>query len=140
MKVKLTLPDAKPPYRVNPDDAGADLISPKTVHIYPHTSEFIDLGVQIELPENTVGYIFARSGLGTKFGIRPRNCVGVIDQKYRGNLRIMVENASEEMYVIFKGDRIAQLVIQPVYTPEFEVVDKLDETDRGEGGFGSSGK
>lgn len=140
MRVKLTLPTAQAPKRANPTDAGADLFSPVNVQIPPHGTHFIDFGVQIELPQTTVGYIFARSGLGSKYGIVPRNCVGVIDEKYRGNLGMMVKNDSNEPYAILEGDRIAQLVIQPVFTPEIVVVDSLDMTDDRQGGFGSSGK
>ena len=140
MKVKLTNVNAQLPKRSNPTDAGADLFSPLGTTINPNQHKFIDLGIQIELPENTVGLIFARSGLGSKNGIRPRNCVGVIDQKYRGNLGIMVENSSPTPFEINVGDRIAQLVICPILTPDFEEADELDLTDDRLGGFGSTGK
>lgn len=139
MKVKLTNVNAQLPKRANPTDAGADLFSPLGTTINPNQHKFIDLGIQIELPENTVGLIFARSGLGSKNGIRPRNCVGVIDQKYRGNLGIMVENSGSSPFEINVGDRIAQLVICPILTPNFEEVDELDLTDDRSGGFGSTG-
>lgn len=140
MKVKLTLPDAKAPERANPADAGADLFSPITVSIAPKVNQFIDFGVAIELPEGSVGLIFARSGLGSKYGIVPRNAVGVIDEKYRGNLGMMVKNDSNDLYTIKAGDRIAQLVVVPVLTPEIEVVDELNMEGDREGGFGSTGK
>jgi dUTP pyrophosphatase len=140
MNVKLTLENAKLPKRTNPTDAGADLFSPVKVQIPPHESVFIDLGVQMELQEGTVGLIFARSGLGSKHGIRPRNCVGVIDAKYRDNIGIMVENASEDYYEIEVGDRIAQIVIVPILTPDFQIVDELDIEGARNGGFGNSGK
>ena len=139
MKVKLTNVNAQLPRRSNPTDAGADLFSPLGTTINPNQHKFIDLGIQIELPENTVGLIFARSGLGSKNGIRPRNCVGVIDQKYRGNLGIMVENSGSSPFEINVGDRIAQLVICPILTPDFEEADELDLTDDRSGGFGSTG-
>lgn len=139
MNVKLTNPNAKLPYRSNPTDAGADLFSPIGTIINPNQHKFIDLGIQIELPKNTVGFIFARSGLGSKQGIRPRNCVGVIDEKYRANLGIMVENSSPTPFEINIGDRIAQLVICPVLTPSFVEVDDLDLTGDRLGGFGSTG-
>ena len=139
MNIKLTNINAKLPKRANPTDAGADLFSPIGTIINPNQHKFIDLGIQIELPKNTVGFIFARSGLGSKNGIRPRNCVGVIDQKYRGNLGIMVENSSTSSFEINVGDRIAQLVICPILTPSFEEVDELDLTDDRLGGFGSTG-
>ena len=140
MNVRLTLENAKLPKRTNPTDAGADLFSPVRVQIPPHESVFIDLGVQMELQEGTVGLVFARSGLGSKYGIRPRNCVGVIDAKYRDNIGIMVENASENFYEIEIGDRIAQIVIVPILTPDFQNVDELDIEDARNGGFGKSGK
>lgn len=137
MKVKLTKPTAKLPYRANPTDAGADLFATETVVI--ENNYQMDLGVQIELPKGYVGLIFARSSLGGQ-GIVPRNCVGVIDEKYRGNLGIRIKNDNPCPVKIMEGDRIAQLVIVPVLTPEFEEVEELDmEGDRG-GGFGSTGK
>lgn len=139
MNVKLTLPNSKVPERSNPTDAGADLFSPVCVTVEPMGNVFIDFGVQIELPKSTTGLIFARSGLGSKCGIRPRNCVGVIDEKYRNNLGMMVENHSTEPYTINVGDRIAQLVIVPILTPTINVVNKLDMTDDRNGGFGSTG-
>ena len=140
MKIKLTLPTAKAPLRVNPTDAGADLFATEDVKIPPNCHHFMDLGVQLEIPEGYVGLIFARSGLGSKHGIRPRNCVGVIDSKYRENIGIMIENASEEFPKINIGDRIAQLVLIPIITPEFEEVEELDMNNDRLGGFGHSGK
>lgn len=140
MKVKLTNQNAKVPYRANPTDAGADLYSPIDCEIKEHSNQFINLGVQIELPSNRVGLITARSGLGSKNGIRPRNCLGIIDESYRGNLGIMVENSSDEDFIIHKGDRIAQLLVMPVEYVEFEQVDELSDTNRGSNGFGSTGK
>jgi dUTP pyrophosphatase len=140
MRVKLTLPNAKAPIRVNTTDAGADLFSPIDVVIPPRGCHFINFGVIIELPKNTVGLIFARSGLGSIDGIVPRNAVGVIDEKYRGELGMMVKNDSNVMYKINAGDRVAQLVITPVLTPDIEVSEELDLTDDRNGGFGSTGK
>lgn len=140
MRVKLITETAQLPNRQHPTDAGADLISPVNTIVKAHDNTFVDLGIQIELPQNTVGLIFARSGLGSKYGIRPRNCVGVIDEKYRGNVGIMVENSSDDDFTINQGDRIAQLVIVPVLTPSFEISDNLDMTEDRNGGFGSTGK
>ena len=140
LKVKLNREGAMAPLRANPTDAGADLFSPINAEIPPYSHIFIDFGISIELPPNTVGYVFARSSLGSKFGIRPRNCVGVIDEKYRGNIGIMLENNEDEYFFVEKGDRIAQLVVSPVFTPEIKVVDELDMTDDRQGGFGSTGK
>lgn len=140
MKIKLTLPDAKVPYRANPTDAGADLYSPISKYILAGDYATIDLGIQMELPKGRVGLIVARSGLGTKDGIRPRNCLGVIDEKYRGNVKITLENSSNTYKVIDKGDRIAQLLVVPVDYVDFEVVDELDMSDDRGGGFGHTGK
>ena len=127
------------PIRNNPNDAGADLISPITLNLSPQSSEFIDFGVSIQLPKDTVGLVFARSGLGGK-GVRPRNCVGVIDEKYYDNIGIMLENVSTQQVRIDAGDRIAQLVVVPVIYENIELVDEFEKDgDRG-GGFGSTGK
>jgi dUTP pyrophosphatase len=140
MKVKLINEYAIAPERANPTDAGVDLFSPYHIDLMPHESRMIDLGIVVELPPGTVGYIFARSGIATKYGVRPRNCVGVIDEKYRGEDKVMIENANFMPYTIHKGDRIAQLVISPILTPEVEIVDEVNmDGDRG-GGFGSTGK
>ena len=140
LKVKRLFHGTYLPVRANPTDAGADLKSPYYAEIEPHSHKFIGFGIAIELPENTVGLIFARSGLGSQQGITPRNAVGVIDEKYRGELGMMVKNDSDEHFHILPGDRIAQLVIVPVFTPEIVEVDELDMNEDRGGGFGSSGK
>jgi len=127
------------PKRANPTDAGADLFSPTKCTVYPDGNQFIDLGFQIEIPEGYAGFIYARSGLGSKVGIYPRNCVGVIDSKYRGNVGIMLHNDSVDWFYVNIGDRIAQMVIAPIATPTFKLSDTLDETDDRNGGFGSTG-
>jgi len=139
LKIKLTLPNAKLPIRVNPTDGGADLVSPIKTTVLSYDTKFIDLGFQMEIPEGYAGFIYARSGLGSKYGIIPRNCVGIIDSKYRGNVGMMVENKSENDFVINIGDRIAQIVIAPIVTPEFVEADELDMVDDRNGGFGSTG-
>lgn len=139
MRVKLNHANAKVPNRANPTDAGADMFSPVYEKIPKGESRFVDFGLAIELPKGTVGLLFPRSSLGGK-GIRLRNAVGVIDEKYRGNVGMMVENASGEDYEIRIEDRIAQLVIIPVMTPEIEVVDSLCMDGDRKGGFGSSGR
>ena len=139
MNVKLTNQYAKLPLRSNPTDAGADLFATKTITINSHSHYFMDLGIQLEIPTGFAGMIFARSGLGSKYGIRPRNCVGVIDSKYRDNVGMMIENHSDTEYTIQQGDRIAQLVIMPIGLCDFEEVDELDMKDNRSGGFGSTG-
>lgn len=140
VKIELTSPTARMPERNNPTDAGADLFSPVDIILPAKSRGFISFGFKMELPKGTAGFIYARSGLGTRDGIIPRNCVGVIDEAYRGEVGIMVENTGEQRFAIHIGDRIAQLVISKVETPTFKLASTLTETDRGENGFGSSGK
>ncbi|MCI8537135.1 MAG: dUTP diphosphatase [Oscillospiraceae bacterium] len=101
----------------------------------------IPTGLAIGLPgPEYVALIFARSGLGMKHGIAPANCVGVIDSDYRGEIKVGLQNHSDTDYTIQPGDRIAQMAVMPVAQAELEVVDALDETERGPNGFGSTGK
>ena len=140
LKVLKLIENAYLPVRANPTDAGADLISPVDIVVPAKGHVFIGFGIAIELSENTVGLIFARSGLGSNFGITPRNAVGVIDCKYRNEIGMMVKNDSDKDHFIFAGERIAQLVILPVFTPEIYEVNELDMTGDRKGGFGSTGK
>jgi dUTP pyrophosphatase len=139
MKIKLTHPNAKLPFRANPTDAGADLFATETITIKPHSNYFMDLGIQTEIPDGFAGFIFARSGLGSKYGIKPRNCVGVVDSKYRDNIGMMIENDNNLEYTVNTGDRIAQLVILPIGLCDFEEVNELDMRNDRSGGFGSTG-
>lgn len=101
----------------------------------------IPTGIAIELPsKETVGLVYARSGLAVKHGLTLSNCVGVIDSDYTGEIRVGMVNLSDTDYTIQPSERIAQLVIAPVLLPEIEEVDELDKTERGTGGFGSTGK
>lgn len=127
------------------DMAGADLYAvihndTKTVEILPGETVFLDTGVTMEIPEGYVGLVFARSGLSCKQGLAPANKVGVIDADYRSSVKVALYNQSKEVRTVSDGDRIAQIIIQPVTQFEFKEVDKLSETNRGEGGFGSTGK
>ena len=99
----------------------------------------IPTGFAFELPEGYCGLIFARSGLSTKKGLRPSNCVGVCDEDYKGNYIVAVYNDSHEAQVVEHGDRIAQLIFTPYVQATLTEVDSLSSTDRGEGGFGSTG-
>lgn len=140
LKVLKLREDAYLPVRANPTDAGADLITPDNFEIEAHSYYKVQLGIAIELPENTVGLIFARSGLGAMQGITPRNKVGVIDEKYRGELTVVLKNDTDSYQVFGAGEKIAQLVVLPVFTPEIVESDMLNmHGDRG-GGFGSTGK
>ena len=132
---------AKMPTKGSEYAVGYDLYAATdyTIDIAPHSTVKIGTGVAIELPPYMMGIIFARSGLATKKGLRPANCVGVLDSSYRNEVIVPLYNDSDEVRIVKNGDRIAQLIILPVYDTNMEVVDELDETDRGLGGFGSSG-
>lgn len=100
----------------------------------------VPTGLAMAIPQGYVGLIFARSGLASKQGVSPANCVGVIDSDYRGEVKVALANHGTADYVIHPGDRIAQLMITPVVQPQLEEVKELSETLRGAGGFGSTGK
>ena len=100
----------------------------------------IPTGIAIALPSpDYVALIFARSGLGVKHGIVPANCVGVIDSDYRGEVKVALQNHGDQPYTVHCGDRIAQMAVMPVFQPELEWTDELPDTQRGAGGFGSTG-
>ena len=109
------------------------------VTIQPHETVKIGTGISVELPNGTFGAIFARSGLATKKGLRPANCVGVCDSDYRGEYIVPMHNDTDEVMTIASGERIAQLIVMPFVGIEFNIVDELTETKRGDGGFGSTG-
>ena len=136
IECRLNHPDAKLPKRANPTDAGADLYSCEDVTIAPGTVMLVDTGVAIKTPQNYATFIYNRSGQGSK-GVMVANGVGVVDSDYRGNLKVALYNAREDAYIIHKGDRIAQLVVQRVELVNF--VDSWNDTERGTGGFGSTG-
>lgn len=140
LKVKKMSRSAKLPTRGSDGAAGWDLYSNKERAILPKRHVTFTTGIAIELPEGTFGAIYPRSGLATENGLRLCNCVGVIDEDYRGEIKIPIYNDSGYTQRIGVGDRIAQLVIQPYCKDvELEVVKKLSETERGVGGFGSTG-
>lgn len=121
--------------------AGADLRAclEEDVIIRPGKTEMISTGLAMEVPEGYAGLIYARSGLASKCGLAPANKVGVIDSDYRGEIMVALHNHSEEAAVISHGERIAQLIITPYLTAEFTEKEVLEETERGFGGFGSTG-
>lgn len=119
-------------------DLYADIKEPVTIK--PHCTEKIGTGLSFELPDGYFGAIVARSGLATKQGIRPANCLGVADSDYRGEYIVAAHNDSDISVTINPKDRIAQLVIMPYLSAEFDEVEELSDTERGEGGFGSTGK
>lgn len=122
--------------------AGADLYAclDSSVTIQPGESAFIPTGLAMQIPEGYAGLIYARSGLACKKGLAPANKVGVIDSDYRGEFIVVLHNHSSEAYTVSNGERIAQLVITPVLTPAYELVDDLPDTQRSAGGFGSTGR
>ena len=141
-KIVKRFKDSIVPSRGSKDAAGLDLYSHDEVDIFPGETVKIDTGISIELPRGTFGAIFARSGLATKQGLRPANCVGVVDADYRGPVIVALHNDSDHAREIAKGDRIAQLVVIPYYIPFFEITDNVEDmsdTERGDGGFGSTG-
>lgn len=121
--------------------AGYDLSAAidKDIEINPGTCQKIGTGLAITPPKGYFGAIFARSGMATKRGLRPSNCIGVCDEDYTGEYIVALYNDSDEIQVIHSGDRIAQLVFLPYVSVDFEEVSNLDETERGDGGFGHTG-
>lgn len=121
--------------------AGYDLYSCSdcVFTINPHETLKIGTGIAMEIPEGYFGAIYARSGIATKRGLRPGNCTGVIDSDYRGEIVIAIHNDTNYPQIIEAGERIAQIVIQPYLSVEFTEIDELSSTDRGAGGFGSTG-
>lgn len=143
LKVKKLAENAFLPCRATPGSAGLDLYAclSSPVTIAPGERELIPTGIAIDLPDSTVvGLVYARSGLAIKKGITLSNCVGVIDSDYKGELKIGVINTSKQSYTIEHGDRIAQLVITPILCPDPLWIEELEVSDRGEGGFGSTGR
>lgn len=142
INVKKLTETAKLPERGSEYAAGYDLFADveKSVEITPTETRMIGTGVAMEIPEGYFGGIFARSGLSSKEGLRPANCVGVIDSDYRGEIKVALHNDSETDRYIFRGQKIAQLVVIPFLQVEFEEVEELNDTVRGAGGFGSTGK
>ncbi|MCB7108318.1 dUTP diphosphatase [Agathobacter rectalis] len=142
VKVKKLTETSKLPTRGSVFSAGFDLYADNNVDItiHPHETRKIGTGLALEIPDGYYGAIFARSGLATKEGLRPANCVGICDSDYRGEYIVAIHNDSNEDRVIEPKERIAQLIIMQYPHITFEEVDELSDTSRGEGGFGSTGK
>lgn len=136
MKIKLDS-GAFMPIRAHETDAGLDLMSPVDVTVFGQSSAIIDTGVHIELPKNTVGMLKSKSGLNTKHSIVSE---GVIDEGYSGSIQVKLYNHGHFPYGVKRGDKITQLVVMPCKYVKLEVVDELEETDRGDNGFGSTGR
>ena len=142
IKVKRISPTALLPTRGSSSAAGYDLYADlaEEAVIAPHTTVKIDTGLQFELPEGFFAGIFARSGIASREGLRPANCVGVCDSDYRGNYIVAIHNDSDVERRVAVHEKIAQMIVMPYLQLEFEEVDSLTDTDRGAGGFGSTGK
>lgn len=150
VNIKKLRDNATIPARGSAEAAGYDLYACLQDHvahdgkmdlqlIQPHETVKINTGIAAEIPEGYFGAIFARSGIATKQGLRPANCVGVVDSDYRGEIIVALHNDTDEPRTIAHMERIAQLVIIPFLSVEFNVVDNLENTERGDGGFGSTG-
>lgn len=139
--IKKLKDDATFPTRGSAAAAGYDLYAciPEKIEVRPHKTVKIGTGLGIAIPEGYFGAIYARSGLATKRGLRPANCVGVVDADYRGEVIVALHNDGKGSQFVEPGERIAQLVIAPFYETEFVETDELPKTARGEGGFGSTG-
>lgn len=130
------------PSYATPESAGMDLYAllDEEINLLPGRRVTVPTGLSIQLPQGSAAFIYARSGLGIKHGIVPANCVGVIDSDYRGEIKVGLINQSDSPYTIRPFERIAQMVIAPVLKVQLIESDALNETERGEGGFGSTGK
>lgn len=142
IRVKKLNPNAILPTYGSAEAAGADLYAclSEPLVVLPGEVAWVSTGIALEVPKGCAGLVYARSGLACKRGLAPANKVGVVDSDYRGEVKVVLLNHSKETQIIKHGERIAQFVIAPVLTPVYEEVTELDETDRGHGGFGSTGK
>lgn len=138
MRIKRLTDTAIAPTYATDGSAGMDLYADED-YVIPCASDFIvvSTGISVEIDADKTGLVWPRSGLAAKFGIDTG--AGVIDPDYRGEIKVLLFNHGVDNYVVKRGDRIAQLLIVPCYRPKIEVVDNLDETERGAGGFGSTG-
>ena len=142
IRVKKLHPSAVLPTYGSASAAGADLYAclEAPVTIEPGEIYWVPTGIALEVPVGCAGLIYARSSMGTKRGLAPANKVGVVDSDYRGEIKVVLLNHSKVPQTLAPGERIAQFVIAPVLTPPYEEVEDLTDTDRGTGGFGSTGK
>jgi dUTP pyrophosphatase len=132
-------PDLPVPRPARPGDAGADLYSRESLSLAPGERRLVPTGVAVAIPKGHAGLVTPRSGLAARSGVGIVNTPGVVDSGYRGELLVALINHGSEPVAIARGDRIAQLLVVPVAVLEFEEVDELDASERGAGGFGSTG-
>ncbi len=142
VKIKVLRDGAVIPKIATEGSAAADLCAciEEPVTVMPNETVLLPTGFAMAVPKGFAAFIFARSGLGIKHGIAPANCVGVIDSDYRGEVCVGLHNYSGEEYTVNRGDRVAQMAIMPVVMANFVAAEELDATERGQGGFGSTGK
>ena len=142
IRVKKNHPNAILPTYGSINAAGADLYAciDEPVTIAPGEVFWVPTGIALEVPAGCAGLVYARSSMGAKRGLAPANKVGVVDSDYRGEVKVVLLNHSKQPQTIEPGERVAQFVITPVLTPQYEEVAELTDTDRGAGGFGSTGK
>ena len=142
VRVKLLREGAKLPRYGSVEAAGADLHAclDTPVTIAPGETAFIPTGIALEVPKGCAGLVYARSGMACKRGLAPANKVGVIDSDYRGEITVVLHNHGTASQTIENGERIAQFIITPVLQPAYELAENLEDTARGMGGFGSTGK
>ena len=139
MKIKRLNDNATMPTKGSEYAAGWDLYATEDAVIEPAGTVLIGTGWAMQIPIGYFGAIFARSGLAVKEGLRPANCVGIIDSDYRGEIIVPLHNDSKEKKLISYGERVAQLIVQPYLISSLEEVNDISDTDRGNGGFGSTG-
>ena len=142
IRVKQLRPGAKLPTYGTAGAAGADLYAclEEDAVILPGQTRFLPTGIALEVPQGCAGLVYARSGLACKRGLAPANKVGVVDSDYRGEILVALHNHGDQPQTICDGERVAQLLITPVLTPEYGWSQKLTDTQRNEKGFGSTGK
>ena len=142
IRVKKLRPDALLPTYGSAEAAGADLYAclDAPVTIGPGETVWIPTGLALEVPKGCAGLVYARSSMGVKRGLAPANKVGVVDSDYRGEIRVVLLNHGKETQTVEHGERVAQFLITPVLTPAYEEAEELSDTNRGSGGFGSTGK
>jgi dUTP pyrophosphatase len=140
LAVRLLHPDARAPARTRPGDAGHDLRSVERAVVPAGGRAVVGTGLAVAIPPGLAGLVTPRSGLAAEHGITCLNAPGLIDPNYRGEVKVILHNAGADEFLVEPGDRIAQLVLVPCWTPAVQVVDELPGSERGESGFGSSGR
>jgi dUTP pyrophosphatase len=140
LAVRLLHPAAELPARTRPGDAGYDLRSVEAATLPPGGRATLGTGLALALPEGVAGLVTPRSGLAANHGVTCLNAPGLIDPNYRGEVRVILHNAGEKPFTVGPGDRIAQLLLVPYWAPALDAVEALPDTERGELGFGSSGR